>query len=685
MSQKRWFFKWGLLVILALSWLGIGLVVSYAPGLSLRALLISDYSTELCAQAIGEPAASPKLQGAANHGNLPLYFIENRGQVDQHVKFYTRGKGQTMFFTQEGVVLTLVRPGGVSADQSSLGRKSEAGKWTMPYPDKDLQGLDRQLHDLLTPSLALYSGKTLSKELAQGWLRKPFYCRFSRSAHFRGHKKPIPVTASVVRMQPVGMRKQVKIKTLELQDCKVNYFIGNNPKKWQTNIPTYAGVLYQEAYSGIDLKFYGKGRELEYDVVVKPGADPGQVRFAYEGIKEMRVTPEGHLALFLQDGGELIQKKPLVYQEIAAQRVLREGRFRVQGDSAQCVTGFEVATYDTAHPLVIDPSLVFSTYLGGSDYDACYAVAADRQGCAYVTGPTYSTDFPGSGTATNKGGADVFIAKINAAGNALVYSTYVGGNNDDAGYTLAVDQNGNAFVAGTTFSEDFPTKNPFQAAMPGAPDAFVFKLNAAGTDLIYASFLGGSADEGGYGIAVDVAGNAYVTGYTGSTNFPTLAPFQLHLAGLYNGYITKVSPAGALLYSTYLGGTVDDQGNAVTVDGDGNAYLTGYTGSPDFPLQGPLQPNLQGNYNAFVTKIAPGGSSLVYSTYLGGSADDEGFAIALDNAGNAFVAGHASSPDFPTLFPLQATLKGDGDAFVSKLSAEGSALKFSTFLGRQFL
>ena len=276
-----------------------------------------------------------KVRMAQSYGRLPMYFIENRGQVDKQVKYYARGPGHTLFFTKEGLVMTLARPGKASGDEALLG--PEAGEWKPPHPDKLLQGFGRKLYDLLTPSLALSPGGTISKELARGGVRKPFPGRGSRLARLRGQGKPVPVKASVVRMQPVGMRQQVKIKALEPQECKVNYFLGNDPKKWRTDIPTHAAVVYQEAYKGIDLKFYGNGQQMEYDVVVKPGADPGQVRFAYEGVKELKVTPEGHLALTLPDGGELIQKKPYVYQEIAGQRVPREGKFRVQGDAGQMV------------------------------------------------------------------------------------------------------------------------------------------------------------------------------------------------------------------------------------------------------------------------------------------------------------------------------------------------------------
>ena len=252
-------------------------------------------------------------------------------------------------------------------------------------------------------------------------------------------------------------------------------------------------MVYQEAYKGIDLKFYGNGREMEYDIVVKPGADPGQVRFAYEGVKELKVTPEGDLALTLPDGGELIQKKPVVYQEIAGVRVTREGRFRVQGDAARLVCGFEVAAYDSRHPLVIDPVLVYSTYLGGNNDDDACAIAVDGSGNAYVTGTTYSSDFPTKNALYPNlwGTSDAFVTKIRGDGAALVWSTYLGGTSDERSEGIAVDGAGNAYVTGTTYSSDFPTKNALYPNLWGISDAFVTKIRADGAALVWSTYLGG--------------------------------------------------------------------------------------------------------------------------------------------------------------------------------------------------
>jgi hypothetical protein len=283
----------------------------------------------------------------------------------------------------------------------------------------------------------------------------------------------------------------------------------------------------------------------------------------------------------------------------------------------------------------------------------------------------------------NGGGfSDAFVTKINPAGTALVYSTYLGGSGDDRGRGLAVDSAGNAYVIGTTMSTDFPTQNALQPANGSGLTAFVTKINALGSALVYSTYLGGSIGEDGQGIAADSVGNAYVTGVTASTDFPTKNPLQPALNGYADAFVSKINPAGsALVYSTYLGGSLGDTGYGIAVDSTGNAYITGFTESTDFPTKNPLQAALNGEANAFVSKINPTGLALVYSTYLGGSGADFGAGIAVDRIGRAYVTGPTSSTDFPTKNPLQAALDGDGDAFVSKLNRAGSALVYSTYLG----
>jgi hypothetical protein len=331
----------------------------------------------------------------------------------------------------------------------------------------------------------------------------------------------------------------------------------------------------------------------------------------------------------------------------------------------------------------IDPSgsaLVYSTYLGGSGNDQGNGIAVDTAGNAYVTGLTSSTDFPttpGAFQAVCHGNCEVaFVAKLNLSGSALVYSTYLGGSGGiDSGSGIAVDSAGNAYViGGTTDSTDFPTMNPLQPVYGGNGDAFVAKLNPTGSALVYSTYLGGSGQDNGTGIAVDSAGNAYVTGYTSSTNFPTMNPLQPTYGGHGDAFVSKIDPSGSALgYSTYLGGSGDDYGYGIAVDGGGNAYVTGYTSSTNFPTMNPLQPTYGGGeYDAFVVKINPSGSALVYSTYLGGTEAEVGYGIAVDSGGNAYVTGATDSTDFPTMNPLQPANAGSLDAFVAKINPQPS-------------
>jgi hypothetical protein len=323
--------------------------------------------------------------------------------------------------------------------------------------------------------------------------------------------------------------------------------------------------------------------------------------------------------------------------------------------------------------------------LGGSGYDQGVAIAVDSSGNAYVTGVTSSTDFPTVNAIqpTYHGGVyDAFVTKINASGSALVYSTYLGGSGLDSGDSIAVDSSGNAYVTGETSSTDFPTVNAIQPTNHGSDDAFVTKINADGSALVYSTYLGGSGEDWGPGIAVDSFGTAYVTGYTQSTDFPTVNAIQPTNHGSGDAFVTKINADGsALVYSTYLGGSGNDSGQSIAVDSSGSAYVIGITSSTDFPTVNAIQPTYHGNIDAFVTKINGDGSALVYSTYLGGSGGDQGYGIAADSSGNAYVIGLTDSTDFPTVNAIQPTYHGNIDAFVTKINADGSALVYSTYLG----
>ncbi len=493
---------------------------------------------------------------------------------------------------------------------------------------------------------------------------------------------------AVLRMRLVGANRAPQVTALEELPGRSNIFIGKDPAKWRTNISDYARVLYHDVYPGVDLVYYGHQGQLEFDFAVRPGADPKLIRLAFQGTDKLEVDARGDLLLDA-DGGEVRFRRPVVYQEKEGVREEIAGAYVLR---AKHQVGFEVAAYDASRPLVIDPTLAYSTYLGGSGDDQGNAIAVDAAGNAYVTGSTASTNFPTASPlpGSSNRSKDVFVAKLNAAGSALIYSTYLGGSADEAGFGIAVDASGNAYVTGYTESSNFPTASPLRATYSGLGDAFVAKLNATGSVLVYSTYLGGNNADAAYGIAVDSSGNAYVTGITESTNFPTASPLQAGNSGERDAFVAKLSSAGSFVYSTYLGGSGDDRGSAIAVDSTGNAYVAGYTESSNFPTASPLRASYSGLGDAFVAKLNAAGSALVYSTYLGGNDYDQAGGIAVDSSGNVYVTGFTYSGDFPTVSPLQLRLNqgvvidcfdGCPDSFVAKLNPAGSALVYSTYLG----
>jgi hypothetical protein len=506
-----------------------------------------------------------------------------------------------------------------------------------------------------------------------------------------------PTTGGVLRMKLLHANPAAKVTGTDELPGTSSYFIGNDPKKWRSNVPTYAKVKYEGIYSGIDLVYYGNQRQLEYDFVVAPGADPSRIRFKFRGAGTLRIDDRGDL-LLEAEGDEIRLQKPQVYQETSGTRKAVEGHYRMAGANT---ISFRVADYDRSRPLIIDPVLVYSTYLGGTSTDIGIGIAVDSSGNAYLTGETTSTNFPtvnalqsscGGGCAN---GSNAFVAKINASGSALIYSTYLGGSVGDQGVGVAVDSSDNAYVTGYTQSSDFPTVNALQSSIGSGrvADAFVAKINASGSALIYSTYLGGSGSDVGSAIAVDSSGNAYVTGATYSSNFPTVNALQSMNGGNGgegNAFVAKINASGsALIYSTYLGGsgngggnTAGDLGTGIAVDSSGNAYVIGFASSSNFPTVNALQSIYGGGtYDAFVAKINASGSALIYSTYLGGSQSDGGDGIVVDSSDNAYVTGFTQSTDFPTVNPIQANLRGGGNAFIAKINASGSALIYSTYLG----
>jgi len=502
----------------------------------------------------------------------------------------------------------------------------------------------------------------------------------------------------VLRFTLTGADRRARAVRLDRLPGVVNYILGRDPRRWRTGVPTYARVAYRDIYPGVDLVYYGTGQRLEYDFVLAPGADPRRLALAVGGARGLRIDRAGDLTL-RTGAGELRQGKPGVYQEIGGVRQTVPARYVLHGHDVSVAVG----AYDRARPLVIDPALSYATYLGGNSADDGAGIAVDASGSAYVVGTTNSTNFPttaGAAQTSNSAVDNVFVTKMNPAGNGLVYSTYLGGNGGDVGAGIAVDSAGRAYVTGHTNSTDFPTKNAYQGAKSagagansaGNNDAFVARLNAAGGALDYGSLLGGSLDDEAQGIAVDGAGVAYVTGFTYSSDFPTTSGAS---QTVYNNggdsFVAKVntnaSGTASLAYSTYLGGGAADFANAIAIDAAGAAYVTGSTASADFPTMGAAQGTLTStsSSNAFVSKLNVAGSALVYSTYLGGSGSDAGGGIAVDGTGAAYVTGSTSSPNFPaTAGAYQRSFAGgpgDGDAFAAKLNGAGAALVYATYLG----
>jgi hypothetical protein len=577
--------------------------------------------SERLVPAIGAPQAGPKAQATIlnRYGKLPLSFEANQGQSDPRVKFLSRGTGYSLFLTSNEAVLAL---------QPSA--PSPAG-----------------------------SGQAMNV-----------------------HRPPVshrPSEGAVLRMNLLNANPKTEVSGQDELPGKSNYFIGNDPKKWHTSVRQFAKVRYQNVYPGVDLVYYGNQQELEYDFVLQPGASPQAIRLGIVGAKRLRLE-HGDLVL-TSAGGDVHLRSPNVYQEASGVRQKVHGGYVIKNRNE---VGFEVAAYDQRRALVIDPVLAYSTYLGGSGFDQGVGIAVDAAGNAYVTGTTVSNDFPTKNAIqpAYAGGADAFVTKINADGSALVYSTYLGGSLQDFGGGIAVDTAGNAYVTGRTESADFPIKNAIQPTYAGAGDAFVTKINAAGSSLVYSTYLGGSGGDGGGFIAVDTAGSAYVMGGTSSANFPTANAIQATYAGGGDTFVTKINAAGsALAYSTYLGGSGYEGNGGIAVDSAGNAYVTGFTESADFPTKNAIQPTYAGAGDAFVTKINAGGA-FVYSTYLGGTDFDAGLGIAVDATGDAYVTGYTHSTDFHTVNAIQPTPPGGVmDAFVTKINADGSALVYSTYLG----
>src|SRR3989338_6405497 len=485
---------------------------------------------------------------------------------------------------------------------------------------------------------------------------------------FAHDKTPIQLSFPGANPQPI-------ISGGQKLEGKINYLRGKDQSQWKTNLSTYGEVTYKDLYPGIDYVVLGKKQGLELEFHIKPEANPNQIRMAYtEGVEQLEISQVGDLVIKTK-GGDLIEKKPYVYQEIKGKRIEIASRYWTQGKEY----GFYLGSYDPQYNIVIDPTLIYSTYLGGSYYEYDFSITVDGDGNALVTGYTESSDFPllNAFQPSFGGEKDVFVTKI-ASDGTVVYSTYLGGSGYEYDSSITVDGDGNALVTGSTSSSDFPLLNAFQPSISGEEDVFVTKIASDGT-VVYSTYLGGSGYEYGYSITVDGDGNALVTGLTYSSDFPLLNAFQPSISGEEDVFVTKIASDGTVVYSNYLGGSGYEYGYSITVDGDGNALVTGLTYSSDFPLLNAFQPSISGEEDVFVTNIASDGT-VVYSTYLGCSGSEYYSSITVDGDGNALVTGSTSSSDFPLLNAFQPSNSGGADIFVTKIASDGRGV-YSTYLG----
>ena len=561
---------------------------------------------------------------AAAFDKLPLSFEANRGQLDARVRFMARGPGYSLFLTPTEAVLDLRAGSGGGVVRMSLA------------------GANR------SPAIA-------------GIERLPGRSNYYQTEHTG--------VGAASQRGPRGLLEEGRSSRYE-------------------NVPSYARVRYEGVYPGVDLVYYGNQRQLEYDLVVAPGADPDVIRLAFDGVDRIEVSPEGDLVLQVA-GGEIHQRKPILYQDVDGVRRSVDGGYVL---AASQHAAFTVGAYDRSKPLILDPVLSYGTYLGGSNVDSAGAIAVDATGSAYVTGQTQSADFPLSVSPPPVDGRTaLFVTKLNAAGTALVYSTYfqTADNWYNIGKGIKVDAAGNAYITGQFGPES---------------RVVVLRLDGSGA-LTYSLLLGNMNNQNnGNAIAIDGAGYAYVTGAAGGGFDVTTGAYQTTYDGLTsNAFVTKFNTNGAsdgtsLVYSTYLGGNGTDQGNAIAIDGLGNAYVTGQTSFSNFPVTaGAFQTTSGGGvFDAFVSKLSPDGSTLLYSTFFGGSFDELGNAIAVDDSGHAYIAGYAESSGLPTTAgafqpqwnlgncAVDTGLKPCPDAFVAKFnpSASGAAsLVYSTYLG----
>lgn len=544
---------------------------------------------------------------------------------------------------------------------------------------------------------------------------------------------------------------------------RTNYFIGDDPEQWRRDVRGYDRVTYRKIYHGIDVEYYGTQEAFEYDFIVAPQVDPGKIRMQISGDEPPVLASNGDLILTGGAEGMRI-RKPVIYQELDGRRIEIEGGFDIVKDrEVGFIIGqydrrlpliidpiIEYASYyggggtDIGYGIAVDrlgniyvtgqtaslnfpqkngfyqmlqgandafvmklsslgSTVIFATYIGGRNPgDKGWSIAVDASNNIYFTGETNSLNYPTVNAVQPlfRGNVDAFLTKLNSEGNAILFSTYMGGSLPDASYGLVLDKAGNCYITGRTDSDNFPVLEPIQGTLRGQRDIFISKFDADGA-LLFSTYFGGDGespsnrdDESAYGIAIDQFDRIYVTGYTSSPSFPIVDGLQFVFGGVEDAFVTKMDIAKrTVIYSSYIGGTRADNARGIAVDDFGNAYIIGFTLSTDFPVLNPIQENYAGNIDGFIAKIDASGRNLIYSTYLGGSSDENtgvivenvpSCAIAVDRAGNAYLTGKTASADFPLALPIQANMRGDNDLYIARIDPGGSHLVYSTFFGSSF-
>ena len=564
------------------------------------------------------------LFGIGNSDSQPLNFIPNHGQFHEQVAYCARAAGYTLWITADGITF-----------DSSIQKKSHNNVNTAT----------------LDPS-------SMKERL-----------------------EPIEFTRQILRISFSGAKETVRMIPLDMTDHRVNFFLGNNRSEWITGIPTSQAVLYQDIYPKIDLKVFGMENKNTYEFIIKPGGDVRDIELKHEGCGAAIPTGEENLS-YETGQYALQNKRPTGYLHSEGNIQPIEVNFRQTGpdsfgfyvdhyeegtvlvieqDVAIFFAEVGVGSHDVGYKIAVDSS--GQSYITGRTKSIDFPIK-------YSHGSIFS------------GGDDVFVTKLNTSGTTLIYSTYFGGTSCDYGKGIFVDSNGAVYVTGITDSSDFPTSNALYDHPAGGFDAFIAKLDPSGSRLVYSTYLGGSSDDSGQNLAVDPTGSVYAVGWTQSDDFPTQNAYDDRRSGKRDVFVTKIHPSGkSLLFSTYLGGASLDFGKDISLGVSGTIWVTGYTGSYDFPVKDAIFQELSGKLDAFITQINASGRALVFSTYLGGSSNDIGNAISNESNGSVFLSGYTNSGNFPIKNALDETLSGKGDAFVTKINTSDKSLIYSTYLG----